>query len=75
MIFKWFYYSIIKNWKGGLWHIICHILIMEQEFLVGTYTQNGIYKLSFNNGTFYNKLSDNTFENCSYLCKNKSFFF
>lgn len=45
---------------------------MEQEFLIGTYTQNGIYKLSFNNGTFYNKLSDNTFENCSYLCKNNT---
>ena len=41
---------------------------MIQNFLVGTYSQNGIYKLQFNNGilSFLDKLD--TFENCSYLC-------
>lgn len=43
---------------------------MEQVFLVGTYSKNGIYKLKFNNGVLSTIKIENSFENCSWLLKN-----
>lgn len=41
---------------------------MEQEIYVGCYSENGICKFKFNNGSLYNFETNNDFENCSYLC-------
>ncbi len=45
---------------------------MIQNFIIGTYSQNGIYMLQFHNGSFslLNKLD--AFENCSSLCYSKN---
>ena len=41
---------------------------MNQNLFVGTYSENGIYKLNFNNGILTELKRNNSFENCSYLC-------
>ena len=43
---------------------------MEQIFLVGTYSKNGIYMLKFDNGNFLQEEAESSFENCSWLYKN-----
>lgn len=45
---------------------------MEQNLLIGTYSKNGIYKIQFNNGIITPLQSENSFENCSYLCQEKN---
>lgn len=41
---------------------------MKQTLLVGTYSNIGVHKLTFENGILTTILSDEKFENCSYLC-------
>ncbi len=45
---------------------------MKHTLLVGTYSDFGVYKLSFENGVLSFLGSDNSFENCSYLCSGDS---
>ena len=37
---------------------------MNQNLFVGTYSENGIYKLNFNNGILTELKRNNSFENC-----------
>lgn len=43
---------------------------MKQNLFVGTYSNTGVYKLSFNSGKLDMIAQENSFENCSYLCRN-----
>lgn len=45
---------------------------MKQDFIIGSYSQNGICKIAFNNGTLLPVNSENSFENNSYLYQNNS---
>ncbi len=44
---------------------------MSQNFIIGTYSQNGIYSLQFHQGSFSLLNTLDTFENCSSLCFSK----
>lgn len=44
---------------------------MKQNLIIGSYSQNGIYQIAFKNGTLSPATSESSFENCSYLYKNK----
>lgn len=43
---------------------------MEQELLIGSYSKTGIYKLKFDNKDLKQVGCNDSFENCSYLCRN-----
>ena len=41
---------------------------MEEKFLIGTYSKDGIYKLDFKDKELSQVQKNSSFENCSYLC-------
>ena len=43
---------------------------MEQNLWIGSYAETGTHQVQFTNGKISEQKDDNTFENCSYLCKN-----
>ena len=43
-----------------------------EKFIIGTYSQEGIHNLNFNNGSLSFNNSFDKFENCSYLCAFKN---
>lgn len=45
---------------------------MKRILLIGTYSNIGLHKLTFDNGTLTTLLSDDKFENCSYLSNYKN---
>lgn len=48
---------------------------MEELIYVGTYSTQGLYKLSFLNGHFTLLATSSIFENCSYLCKSQNYLY